>query len=317
VVVVPGRPGVAVRARKGYFAPDDRIPRDAPGGRAEAVARTRRIEEIRGALTALVPPRELPVRMSVDYIHTGAGSADLVLSAHVDLSGLRFDRVGDRDRAEVEVLGVVYDAKGDVVGEFKPEEASLDLEPPSAEEARAEGLRYKRSAALEPGAYQVRVVARGARHSQLGSASDWVEIPRLRGGSLELSSLFLFAGPPADEAAGAPEAARLPSRLRDVQALRRFRRGESLYYELYAHAPAREGGAAEVVVQSQVWSGGELLGVSPQQPVPFTGKGPEPATLSGSIALRDLAPGAYELRILVVDRKSPVTALRRSGFTLE
>jgi VWFA-related protein len=321
-VKLPGRSGLTVRARKGYFAPDDRLDRNAPRGSAAAQT-TRRLEEIRGALASLVPLRDLPVRISADFLDAAPRGTQLVLSAHVDLSGIRFERASERDRADIEVLGVVYDEKGDVVGEFEPEHERLDLDPASSEQARKQGLRFRRSAALPPAVYQVRVVAREATYAQLGTAYEWVEIPQLRGGPLKLSSLFLFSGPPAVETDGASAPAgndpsSAPAGLREVQALRRFDRAESLYYEVYAYGPSRDAtGATDVVLQSQVWSGGELQGVSPLQPVSFPSQPGEPATLSGSIALHDLAPGSYELRILVVDRKGNTSSLRRSGFSVE
>jgi len=114
-VKLPGRSGLTVRARKGYFAPDDRLDRNAPRGSAAAQT-TRRLEEIRGALASLVPLRDLPVRISADFLDAAPRGTQLVLSAHVDLSGIRFERASERDRADIEVLGVVYDEKGPEAG---------------------------------------------------------------------------------------------------------------------------------------------------------------------------------------------------------
>jgi VWFA-related protein len=314
-VKLPGRAGLTVRARKGYFGPDDRLDRGTRGDRAEATQQTRRIEELRNALMSLVPLPDMPIRVSADFAYDAREGTELVLRAQVELGALRFEREGDHDKADVEILGVVYDERGDVVGEFKPEHTRLDLDPAAAELARRQGLSYKRSAALKPGAYQVRVAARESTFSQLGSAAAWVELPELKGSSLKLSSLFLLAGapPPKGAAADAP-----PPDLRDVQVLHRVGLGESLYYQIDAYTPARDAaGATDVVLQSQVWSGSDLQGASPLQPVAFEAKGTEVARMSGSIALEGLAPGPYELRVLVVDRKAGRNAVRRSEFTIE
>src|SRR6185503_8938594 len=127
--------------------------------------------------------------------------------------------------------------------------------------------------ALAPGLYQVRVVAREEGTTHLGSASEWIEVPDLATGKLALSSVFLStppaATPPAaagsvsgdKEPAAAPAAASAkPEPLRDMQALKRFHRDDNLNFQLFIYNAARDAsGAADVILQAQVWAGPRML----------------------------------------------------------
>jgi hypothetical protein len=309
-VKVSGHPGYTVRARKGYFAPDDRKPAAAV---ATATAEARRHEQLRNALASLVPLRGVPLQLSVDYVDLPPDGLQLVVRGYVDMTGVPFTRAGDRQVAELDVVGVVYNENGEIMGDIQAYRADLNLTPANYEQLLKEGLRYQKSVALKPGLYQVRLVARESSSSRVGSAFQWIEVPDLKAGTLALSSVFLYA---EATAAGAPSPAPAAGTagLRDVQAVRRFPPGASLYYRLYAYNPSRDAaGQTDVVLQSQVWAAGKLQGTSPVEPVAFA----EPTqAVSGRITLEGLAPGEYELRVLLVDRKANANVLRRVSFTV-
>jgi VWFA-related protein len=313
-VRLPGRSGLTVRAREGYYAAG------APARGAAGARDARREDELRGALASLVPLSGIPLRMAADFVDLPPRGPQLVVRAHIDLGGVRFVRDGELYLADVEVVTVVYDQAGEPVGEVEARGAELALRTAEHRLARAEGLRYQRSVPVKPGLYQVRLAARESRLGQLGSAFQWVEVPDTSAGALLLSSVFLFAAPlEAAAAVVAPVAgpgARLET-LRDVQALRRFARDASLYYCVYAYNPVRDAsGATEVVFQAQVWDGDRLQGASSPQAVAF-GAGVPSVPVSGRIDLTGLGPGDYELRVLLLDRKANASALRRVGFTIE
>ena len=303
-VKLPRHAGYTVRARKGYFAPDDR---NSGAVRTAQTAESRRDQELRNGLAALVPMRGVPVQLSVDYVDLPPEGLQLVVRGYVDMTGVPFTRAGDRHQAELDVVGVVYDENGQIMGDIQSYRADLNLTPANYEQLLKEGIRYQKSVALKPGLYQVRLVAREANSSKVGSAFQWVHLPDLKAGPLALSSVFLYAA-----AAGAGEAA-----MKDVQAVRRFPAGGSLYYRLYAYNPTRdEQGRTDVVLQSQVWAAGKLQGVSPVEPVSFAEAAAPPQAVSGRITLEGLAPGEYELRVLLVDRKTNANVLRRVTFTV-
>jgi VWFA-related protein len=314
-VKVLRRPDLTVRARKGYFAPDK--------GRGTVVAATapghdvQRDEELQAALGALVPFHDIPLRMAVDFVDLPPDGPQIVVKAHIDMSGIPVRQEGDRHRAAVEFLGVVYDETGAVAGRVDGDRVDMNLTQATYEQLLKDGLQYEKKVPLKPGFYQVRLVARESFSTRLATANAWIEVPDVGQGSLTLSGLFLYAeGGPAPSSVASPPASTQVGGLRDVQAVRRFDLGGSLYYFLYVYNPARDHqGSTDVVLQAQVWAGSKLEGASPIQPVAF-GEGRAPRPVTGLISLEGLAAGDHELRVVISDRKAHANSLRRVTFTV-
>src|SRR5262249_52315216 len=242
-VEVVGHPEYTVRARKGYFAPDDKRRTDrvaVPAGGADA--ERRRQAEIKEAPSPPVPPprmpprtlAEVPLEMAADFVALPPDGPQLVIRAQVDLNGVPFETRSGRRQAELELVGVVYDEAGSVVGDIEGQQTDLDLGPDTYERLLREGRRFQKTLALTPGHYQVRLVAREGRSARIGTISRWVEIPDLGRAGLTLSSVFLLAdgdrGAAVDPASPANPASPAGPGLRDVQARRRFLPGQNLYY---------------------------------------------------------------------------------------
>jgi VWFA-related protein len=317
-VRLPGRRGLRVRTRKGYFAPDDRRAPSVATLRAEAAATeaARREADLHRGLASLFPLRELPVGLSADFVRLPPAGSQVVVSALIDLAKARFEAAGDRQQAVLEVVAMIYDEKGEVAANLQAERAALSFGAQRFEAARQEGLRYQKSAALKPGLYQVRVAVREEGTGRLGSAAEWVEVPEVAVGKLALSSVFLSAGPAEPIHPASTGAERPP--VREVQALKRFRRSEALYFQLYVYDPARDGtGATDVVLQAQLWAGPRQVAASPVGPVTFEDKGGVPTPYTSSFPLASLTPGSYELRLAVSDRKSGQNEVRRVTFLVE
>jgi len=66
-----------------------------------------------------------------------------------------------------------------------------------------------------------------------------------------------------------------------------------------------------------VWSGGKATAASPVQPVRLQTKDGVPVPETNVMGLEGLPAGAYELRVVVQDRKANATAFRKAAFTIE
>ncbi len=220
------------------------------------------------------------------------------------MSGVPFVPAGDRYAADLEIAGAVYDEAGRLVGEVAGERAQLSLTEESYRKATAEGLTVQKTVPLPPGRYQVRLAAREATRSLLGSATRWVEIPDVAAQPLTLSSVFLLA----DAGSGA-------AGLADVQVDRRFRRGQGLHYVVHVYAPPAAGlPAGEATLQAQIWHGNRLVGVTPRHDL-AAAPGESAAQWSERVSLEGFAPGEYELRVLVAGRGAK--AQRQVSFLVE
>ena len=299
-VRLPNQRNLKVRARTGYFAPGDR--RASPPIVAE--------KQTRGGPAATgAAPAPLPVQLSADFVSVDRGVTEVVVSGHVDTTTLAFVRDGDRYKAALEMATVVRDETGTVVA-TEPERLSMDMTEAEHERLSREGLPYQKTVTLKRGTYDVRLTA-GATGA-LGVASQRVEVPDLAPGRLTLSSLFLL------KAGAGAEAADPGADLVLSQAVRRFRRDESLFVQLYAYNAKRDSsGATSLVSQAEVLRGGAVLATAAPEPV-VTGEGDGPPVPHVSrIGLGSFEPGEYELQVTVTDRNDNESATRQVEFTVD
>ncbi len=308
-VRIAGHRDYGVRTRRGYFAPDDRrpdstgapVPTLAAAGPAPSLPRGVEEAEARALLSDPLPPSGLPTRVAADYVDLPPAGPQAVVLGTVDLSALRWEQAEGRHRASMEMVGGVYDAEGKLFGAPFARRVELDLGEREYERAREDGLQFQQQVALPPGRYQVRFVARETRFTQSGGSADWLEIPDLADRKLAMSSVFLST------AGGS---------LRSVQARRRFKRTENLLFQFYVYN-APEASDRDVVFQAQIWTGQKLVAASKPRPVALERKDTVPLPESNGMGLETLTAGAYELRVLVVDRKTGAAARRALDFTVE
>jgi hypothetical protein len=272
--------------------------------------------EARAALGAAVPKNGIPVGLTVDYLDLPPAGSQAIVRARVEVADLPWREAEGRRRADLDIVGGVFDANGALVGSPFTRHVSLDLTPAEQEKARQSGLEFQQRVAAAPGRDDVRLVVLDAKLAPLGGASETVEIPNLAEKKLTLSSVFLSSTTATQGAA--PDDAGGGETLRDVQARRLFKRGESLYFQVYVYnAASDESGKSDVVLQAQIRSAGKLVAASKAQPVTFHEKDGVPLPQSNGMSLEGFDPGHYGLRVVVVDRRAGTTAFRDVDFTVE
>ena len=307
-VRLPRRPELKVRTRSGYYAPDASKPA-APTRAAAPAAPASSLSvppaEARAVLSAPIDAGGIPVALRADYVDLPPAGSQVLVRAQVDLSKMRWQEAEGRHRADVELLGGVFDSAGQPVGAPFGRRAELALDPKEYERALTAGLQYQQRLALPPGRYEVRLVARERGLVQQGGASQSVDVPDLKEKKLTISGLFLSAAPPGGAVTVETVA-------------HRFKRGDSLSFQFYVYNPALDAdGHSDVVLQAQVWSGGKATAASPVQPVRLQLKDGVPVPETNVMGLEGLPAGAYELRVVVQDRKASATTFRRVPFTID
>jgi VWFA-related protein len=314
-VRLPGVPGVRVRTRSGYFAPDDRR-REVAAGTAEADARRaeQRRAEMRTALTSLAPLGAIPVRLSADFVSLDGAATQVVVSGSVDVGTLPFVRRPDRREATVETAALVYDETGAVAATLETERTTVDLTDAGYGQLLRRGIPYQRAVPLKAGRYQVRLATREDATGLLGSAWQRVEVPDLATGRLGLSSLFLLKDEGTATTAAGADAAPV---LRSVQDRPRFAAAENLYVQLYAYNPKRDAsGEMNLTSQPEILRGdASLASGAPETMAGAAAAGPVPHI--SRIRLPHLEPGDYVLRVTVTDRNASAMAARSVRFTVD
>ena len=245
---LPRHPDFAVRTRAGYLAPDDRKPGAKAAPRATAglpsllagPAGARRGRGPCGPGGARSPERRARARdRRLPRPPAGGAPGDRpgARGRRADCGG---DRPSGRHRTDVEVLGGVYDASGNPVGLPFGRSFALDLGPAEYRRATEEGLRYAHRLPLDPGRYEVRIVAREPALAPLGRREPMAGGARPRREEADPEQpvrLRDAAAPPSGAGEG-------QETLRDAQLLRRFKRSDTLYFQLYVYnAVASENGS--------------------------------------------------------------------------
>jgi VWFA-related protein len=307
-VKLRNRPGLRVRARRGYYAADKRTAAAVP-----ETAAARREREIAQGLHSLLPLDGIPMRLVADFVDLPPDGPRALVKAHVDVSRVGFERRIDHYTAELELAGAVYDEAGAVTAVIPGETSLLKLPSADYETLKRGGLLYEKAVTLRPGRYLVKLVARNPGSGLLGNAGVWVEVPDRNSRPLSLSGAFLKADnatlQPGEQAA-----------LEDVQVEKRFKRGQGLHYVVYVYRSDQAAAAAapgEVVVQAQVWSGDKLMGVGPKHKVAFGAADAPPPRVAERIALEGLGAGVFELRLVAMNGVTGHKAVRRMPFTID
>jgi VWFA-related protein len=308
-VRLKARKDVDIRTRSGYFAPEDRkTAKNAPPARPSNAALSTptglAAADALALLQAAAPAARLPIALQADYVQLPPEGASAIVSAHVGLGPVEWQAAGDRQRAQLDLVGGIYDAGGSLVSPPFSKRFPIDVASRDRERAASEGLYFEQRVPLPPGRYEVRVVARAPASNQGAVATQGLEVPDVSNGKLAMSGVFLTA------AEG--------DALRDAHANRRFKPGESLSFQLYVYNAARdESGAADVVLQAQIWSAGKAVAASKPKPAALDVRDGVPVPETNETSLAGLAPGRYELRVVVVDQRAKATAFRRVDFSVE
>lgn len=145
------RPGVTVRARRGYVAP-----------RGRAATTTKASNELDAAMKAAIesplPNAGIPMRLFAAAYKGAPPNAAITLAVELDVKALKFTEKNGTHNDALSVVTLVTDGDGKT---RVNEKATVDLTlmPMTYERARERGFRVTSAINLPPGRYQLRVSA--------------------------------------------------------------------------------------------------------------------------------------------------------------
>ena len=248
-VIKVRRPGVVVRSRAGFLSQRPRVEFPAPVEHAvllhNALASPFAGPDIRAGLTAVFSeyPREGPLVDAIvhfdprdfsfihDFEDMYQGTALLWMAAYTD------------------------DGRSTIPME---REYKLTLRPAEYRYCLEYGLRFSSQMKLPagPGVWQIRAVVADGASDRIGSATQFVETPNVRQGSLALSGLVLSGASPAAD--------RGPADSRGDSAVRIFKPGQSCtFFNTASSVRSRRAGRQEVDCPTEVLSTQFSSGSSP------------------------------------------------------
>ena len=172
-----GRPDLTVRLRSSYFksAP---LPVLSVKKKTDKDPTKAREDDMRLVIDAPVAQTQIPTRLDLRLAQMPGVGTQVAASINIDREALSFDLKDGKQAADLDIGGIFYDDKGKPVDSFVGRLRVFPV-PDNAPPEKRKGIIYGFRAWLPPGLYQVRVGIRDVNSGRLGSAMEWIEIPKL------------------------------------------------------------------------------------------------------------------------------------------
>jgi len=172
------RPGLKLEFRNGYYAPRD----FAHSGRDD------RAQQLQEQLLSDLPLTDLPVHGSAAYFRLGDNRYFVPVWFIVPGSQVQFSRASDKEKATLDVLGVIRDGQNRPVAWIQD---TVKLSVAATEEVQRRNVQYGTSFELPPGVYRLKAVIRENQLGTFGSFDSTLVVPNLDRNPLRLSSVVL------------------------------------------------------------------------------------------------------------------------------
>ena len=304
MITVVGHPELTVRAPRGYVVGSKHEEETAAAASKKPGKPKTPDAEIGDALSDFYPAGGLPTLLSLTYLNTPANGLVVTSSMEISGSGVMYGDDG-KQPATIKLAGVVLNDKGKVTSSFKNQ---LNIDPPKS--GGSDAIFYNHHTPLAPGIYQFRVAARDEKSGRVGSAIQWIVIPDLAKSQLTLSSVLLGGQVLEDKnKAGTPHV--------QLSVDHSFPRTAQLGYWVFVYNAKRDAsGKPQVTVQTQVLRDGQAVLSSPQRRLDSAGQDIERLPFGEELALKTLAPGKYDLKVIVTDGVAGTSATQVADFVV-
>ena len=227
-------PNVKVDYRRGYYAPADY--RHSTKGGKEL--------QLQEELASELPTTDLPLFLSAAYFRLEANKFFIPVSLVVPGSEIPFTRSSDRDKATLDVIGIVLDSQKHPVTQVRD---TVNLAVDTSSEVRKKNVQYDTGLSLPPGKYHLKFVVRENQTGRMGSFETDLEVSDLKSQPLKMSSVVLASQvQPAKKGATQSPLVRdgseiIPNVTHVFSSAQHLR----LYYEVYDPGRVSASGAAQ------------------------------------------------------------------------
>ncbi|MFZ0957338.1 MAG: VWA domain-containing protein [Candidatus Sulfotelmatobacter sp.] len=178
IVVKSNIPGVKIDYRRGYYAPADYQ-------HSTKDDKERQLEE---ELASELPATDLPIYLGVSYFRLENNKFFVPISLVVPGSQIPFVRSSDRDKATLDVIGMVTDNEHHPLNRIRD---TVKLAVDTATEVQKKNVQYDTGMSLLSGKYHLKFVVRENQTGRMGSFEADIEVPDLKTQPLKMSSVVL------------------------------------------------------------------------------------------------------------------------------
>ena len=191
------RPGLQVRARRGYVAPKGKEPKRAEDKSGRSV-------ELSDALGSPVPSSGLPLSVTAAPFKGTAPNASVLVAIEVGARDLPFKEQNGVFHNAIELTTLALDQRGNAHG-AAPSTVQLNLSTPTRNAVVSRGFRMLQRLSLLPGQYTLRVGMREQNGGAIGTVSYDLDVPDFYKAPLSMSGVALTSRAAAMRLTPAPD----------------------------------------------------------------------------------------------------------------
>jgi len=306
LTVKVNRGDVKLEYRPGYYAPAD-FQHQKSEDREQVLN-----DELRSDL----PATDVAVYLQALYFRLDDNRFFIPVSLIVPGSQIPFLKNGDRDKANIDIIGQVKNAQGIIVGNVRD---TVKLALDQSQQVQRKNIQYSTGFTLAPGRYHVKFVVRENQTGRLGSFETDLQVPDMKKSPLKLSSIVMASQrtPNASKKAASPLVRDGVEWIPNVPHV--FRQDQHLYFLYEVYDPARQkgegaapaaspglnrraSGPVRVLTSIQFMSGGVKVYETPLV-VADAINTPERGAVAFQfdVPLAQLKPGNYVCQVNVID----------------
>jgi len=178
VKVVLNRPDLKLEYRKGYFGPKDYAHFDKED----------REQQMLDEIGSELPDVDVAVYMAAAYFRIDDAHYFIPVSIVIPGSQIPFVTDKDKDKATIDIIGVVQDELKHPIGNARE---TVKLAVDESRQVRHKNVQYNTGFVLPPGKFHIKFVVRENQTGKLGSFETDVTVPDLRKVPLKMSSIVL------------------------------------------------------------------------------------------------------------------------------
>src|SRR6185437_11410186 len=178
VKVTVNRPGLKLEYRNGYYGPKDYA----------HFNKEDREQQMQDEIASELPDIDVPVYMAAAYFRLDEAHYYIPISIVIPGSQIPFGTEKDKDRATIDIIGVVQDEFKHAIGNARE---TVKLAVDESQQVRHKNVQYNTAFVLPPGKFHIKFVVRENQTGKLGSFETDVNVPDLRKAPLRMSSIVL------------------------------------------------------------------------------------------------------------------------------
>lgn len=172
------RSDVKLEYRPGYYAPAD----------FQHQKNEDREQVLNDELRSDLPATDVAVYLQALYFRLEENRYLVPISLIVPGSQIPFLKNGDRDKANIDIIGNVKNAQGIIVGNVRD---TVKLALDQSQQVQRKNIQYSTGFTLAPGRYHVKFVVRENQTGRMGSFETDLQVPDLKKAPMKLSSIVL------------------------------------------------------------------------------------------------------------------------------